>query len=180
MKIIRFLFVLSVFNFATASVPGKAHKQCASKVMKECACLDRKCVAEEMRELCNLPRRRGRRNRFKKIVRNRIRQAYCTPLPTAISGICVVQEPDFYCGKRNFEQSCQDVIDTYQWFGNCCSLRDRSDGGCRLTVNGPGSRCTLKVKGEENYFTYSIAEENDGKCPRSQYDVPIEEDPDRE
>jgi hypothetical protein len=128
-----------------------------------------------MKELCPLPRGRGRARRFKKIVRDYITQAHCTPLPTALSGKCLVREPELGCGLRNFEESCQEVIDAYEWSGSCCSLSDRSEGGCLLTVNGPGSCCTLKVKGEENYFTYAITDDNQGECPQSQYDVPLGE-----
>jgi hypothetical protein len=43
-----------------------------------------------------------------------------------------------------------------------------------LTVDGPGSFCELKVKNEENYFTYVMADENKGVCPPSQYKVPVQ------
>jgi hypothetical protein len=67
------------------------------------------------------------------------------------------------------------VIDSYEWSGTCCSLSDRADGGCSLSVNGPGSFCERRVKGVDNYFAHSIADENTGQCPLSQYIVPIDE-----
>jgi hypothetical protein len=58
----------------------------------------------------------------------------------------------------------------YEWSGTCCSFatRDADDGGdCQLTVDGPGSTCTWKEKGKENYFNVVIEEGNDRYCPKS-------------
>jgi hypothetical protein len=109
-------------------------------------------------------------------VRSHVRQ-YCdhTPLPTAISGICLTYVSDLSCGKRIWKESCEKVLDTYDWpSGNCCSLSDHGNSSCMLTVDGPGSFCELKVKDEENYFTYVMADENKGVCPPSQYKVPVQ------
>jgi hypothetical protein len=172
------LVFLSALRLSSADVPRSIHKTCASKVMKKCKCKDWKCIDQAMQNSCAVPKSTERRRRYMRLVRSHVRHAYCdpTPLPTAISGMCLVHESTFGCGKRVFDQSCESVIDSYEWLsGNCCSLKDHGDGSCMLTVDGPGSFCELKVKDEENYFTYMMSNQNKGVCPRSQYKVPVQD-----
>jgi hypothetical protein len=135
------LVFLSALRLSSADVPRSIHKTCASKVMKKCKCKDWKCIDQAMQNSCAVPKSTERRRRYMRLVRSHVRHAYCdpTPLPTAISGMCLVHESTFGCGKRVFDQSCESVIDSYEWLsGNCCSLKDHGDGSCMLTVDGPG------------------------------------------
>jgi hypothetical protein len=71
--------------------------------------------------------------------------------------------------------NCSTVLREYLFLGgNCCSLNDFNGGrGCRLVVNGPSSFCTFKTRYDQKYFSYYIASFNKGRCPSSQYRVPL-------
>lgn len=94
-----------------------------------------------------------------------------SPVPPAVSGICITDTPDKDCGISKFAEPCSKVVAQNLWSGTCCSLSDTRNGGCKLTVDGPGSECTVSDLKGQSSFTTQISTENDSKCPASQYDV---------
>jgi hypothetical protein len=91
------------------------------------------------------------------------------------SGLACTPEtgPEEGCGMQTWANTpCSEIIkDYYASSGNCCSLSDFGETGCRLTVDGPNSECYFYGKddwsGSGTFF--SISDATTGTCPRSQY-----------
>ena len=92
-----------------------------------------------------------------------------TPAPRITSGSCWTVTPNDECGFMAWSDPCSELVNSFQWEGSCCSLSDTQDGGCLLSVDGPGSDCTW-VAGNSEY-TIFVAEQNEGTCPDSLYSV---------
>lgn len=102
-------------------------------------------------------------------------QTHSTPAPSpgtpSVSGNCTTDTADKNCGINVFAKPCWKVKKLSIWSGTCCSLSDTKSGGCKLTVDGPGSECTWANDSEENSFTVKITSDNHSKCPKSKYDL---------
>jgi hypothetical protein len=99
-----------------------------------------------------------------------------TPAPERSTGSCWTTSPNEECGYYTWSDPCHEVAEAYQWEGTCCSLADTESGGCRLTVDGPGSQCTFVDATSE--YTIFVSEESDGSCPESSYEVGFAADTD--
>jgi hypothetical protein len=66
----------------------------------------------------------------------------------------------------NTPLSCEDVLETHRFQGDCCALNTTVGGGCVLTViNG---RC--KISGQEWTLDYTSTFDSDGAvCPGSEF-----------
>jgi hypothetical protein len=97
-----------------------------------------------------------------------------TPAPERSTASCWTTKPNDDCGYYVWSDSCKKVTQAYQWQGSCCSLSNTEDGGCRLTVDGPGSECTFLDAASE--YTIFVSEEAAGTCPESHYPVLTDHD----
>jgi hypothetical protein len=99
-----------------------------------------------------------------------------TASPTMIDGMasCIADEPDdVSCGIYAFDIPCSDVAEEFVWSGTCCSLSSTENGGCTLTIDGPGSTCMWTWSEGYSSFTYEaiISESNENECPPTEYQV---------
>jgi hypothetical protein len=92
-----------------------------------------------------------------------------TPAPKRATGSCWTTSPNEECGYYTWADPCSKVAKAYEWEGKCCSLSETDSGGCRLTVDGPGSQCTFVDAASE--YTIFVSKDADGSCPESTYDV---------
>jgi hypothetical protein len=89
------------------------------------------------------------------------------------SGLACTPEsgPEEGCGMQTWPNTpCSEIIkDYYASSGNCCSLSDFGENGCRLTVDGPKSECYFYGKNDWSGTYFYISGSTTGTCPQSQY-----------